>query len=201
MSSGAKRGLGWALGALLLIVLGWWGWQRFRPYAFHGTVLQSAEPAPDFTLMSADGPVSLSDFRGRIVMLYFGYTFCPDVCPTTLFEVQKTMELLGEDADQVQLIMISVDPLRDTPERLKEYVQYFHPSFIGVTGSEDEIAQVATQYGIYYEKHEGTPATGYLVDHTATLTVVDRKGYVKLIFPYGTPAEDMAADLKYLIEH
>jgi len=197
----AKRGLWWGVGALLLVAVGWWGWQRFRPYAFHGTVLQSAEPAPDFTLMSADGPVSLSDFRGKVVLLYFGYTFCPDVCPTTLFEVQRAMELLGEDADQVQLIMVSVDPLRDTPERLKEYVQYFHPSFIGVTGSEEEIAQVATQYGIYYQKHEGTPATGYLVDHTATITVVDKEGYVKLIFPYGTPAEDMAADLKYLIEH
>ncbi len=201
MSTTVKRSVLGGVGAILLVLVAWWGWQRFRPYAFHGTVLQSAEPAPDFTLMSADGPVSLSDFRGKIVLLYFGYTFCPDVCPTTLFEVQRTMELLGDDADQVQLIMISVDPLRDTPERLKEYVQYFHPSFIGVTGSDEEIAQVATQYGIYYEKHEGTPATGYLVDHTATITVVDRKGYVKLIFPYGTPAEDMAADLKYLIEH
>ncbi len=196
-----SRGLWFGVGAVLLIVLGWWAWDRFRPYAFHGTVLQSAEPAFDFELQSADGPVRLSDFRGKVVLLYFGYTFCPDVCPTTLFEVQRTMELLGDDADQVQLIMISVDPARDTPERLKEYVQYFHPSFIGVTGSEDAIAEVATHYGIYYQKHEGTPATGYLVDHTATLTVVDRKGYVKLVFPYGTPAEDMAADLAYLIRH
>ncbi|NPA06568.1 MAG: SCO family protein [Chloroflexi bacterium] len=188
-------------GTLLLVGLGWWAWDRFRPYAFHGTVLQSNEPAPDFTLMSADGPVSLSDFRGKIVLLYFGYTFCPDVCPTTLTELKRAMELLGEDADQVQVIMVSVDPERDTPEKIQEYVEYFWPTFIGVTGTPEQIAEVATQYGIYYEKREVPGATGYLMDHTATVTVIDRDGYVKLIFPFGTPGEDIAADLKYLIEH
>jgi protein SCO1/2 len=110
------------------------------------------------------------------------------------------LELLGAQADEVQTIMISVDPERDTPEMLAEYVTHFHPSFIGVTGSPEKIAEVATLYGIFYEAHEGTAATGYLVDHTATVMVVDQSGHLKLVFPFGTPAEDIAEDLAYLLK-
>ena len=95
--------------------------------------------------------------------------------------------------------MVSVDPERDTPEMLAEYVTHFHPSFIGVTGTPDEIAEVATLYGIFYEAHEGTAATGYLVDHTATVMVIDQDGHLKLVFPFGEPAENIAEDLAYLL--
>lgn len=188
--------LGWGFGAILFLGLaGWWGAARLHPYVFHGMVIQSPQPAADFTLLSQEGQrLSLSNFRGKVVVLYFGYTYCPDVCPTTLAEVAKAMRLLGKKANQVQVIMISVDPERDTPAKLGEYVAHFDPRFLGLSGSLQEIARVATLYGIYYEKHEdGT------VDHTATLTVVDREGAVKLIFPFGTSAEDMAADLAYLL--
>ena len=172
-----------------------------RPYTFHGTVLQSPQPSPNFELNAANGrKVSLTDFEGDLVLLYFGYTFCPDVCPATLAELRGALDILGKDAQDVQVIMISVDPERDTPEMLAEYVAHFHPSFIGVTGTPEEIAQVAALYGIFYEAHEGTAATGYLVDHTATVLVIDRDGHLKLVFPFGTPAEDIAADLAYLLK-
>ena len=117
------------------------------------------------------------------------------------------MDVLGKQAEDVQVIMISVDPERDTPEMLSEYMSFFHPSFVGVTGTPDEIAEVATLYGIYYQAHEGTQATGYLVDHTASIMVIDQDGHLKLVYPYTTPdqdvyisAEDIAADLAYLLK-
>ena len=173
---------------------------RLQPYTFHGTVLQSPHPAPDFELTASHGQkVGLKDFEGKLVMLYFGYTFCPDVCPATLAELRGVMDLLDGQADDVQTIMISVDPERDTPEMLAEYVTHFHPRFLGITGTPEEIAEVATLYGIFYEAHEGTEATGYLVDHTATVMVIDKDGHLKLVFPFGTSAKDIAEDLAYLL--
>ena len=197
--------IGVILGIVLIVVI---AFPRMRPYNFHGTVLQSTQPAPDFELHAAHGQtVRLSDFRGKLVLLYFGYTFCPDVCPTSLSKLAKTMEILGNQADDVQVIMISVDPERDTPEILSEYVSFFHPSFIGVTGTPEEIAEVAGSFGIYYQAHEGSEASGYLVDHTASVIVIDQDGYLKLVYPYTTPdqdayisAEEIAADLSNLLK-
>lgn len=171
----------------------------FRPHTFHGTVIQSPEPSHDFTLTSANGDVSLSDFRGKVVLIYFGYTFCPDVCPGTLGNVAQALRDMGTKAEDVQLIMVSLDPERDTPEKLAEYMGHFHPSFIGITGAKEELDEVASLYGIYYQKNEGSNATGYLIDHTATLLVLDREGYLKLVFPYGVTAQDIADDLKYML--
>jgi protein SCO1 len=170
-----------------------------RPYVFHGTVIQSPDPAYDFTLEGTSGPVSLSDFRGKVVVLYFGYTFCPDVCPATMADLARTMEDLGKRAGDVQVIMVSVDPGRDTPETVEKYVQTFDPSFIGLTGTEAQIAETASMYGIYYFKHEGTAATGYLIDHTASMMVINQDGRLKLVLSFGTPPADIAADLKHMI--
>ena len=157
-------------------------------------------PVNDFSLTAAGGkPVRISDFRGKLVALYFGYTYCPDVCPTTLAELAAGMRDLGADAQQVQVIFISVDPARDTPERLADYVANFDPSFIGITGSPEEIAAVATPLGIYYQAHEGTAATGYLVDHTATVMVLDRQGRLRLLLPFGTTGAQAASDLRALM--
>ena len=172
----------------------------FQPRPFHGVVMQSPNLANDFTLNAANGKtVSLSEYRGKVVILYFGYSFCPDVCPGTLDNVSKALKLLGRKAEDVQFIMVSVDPERDSPEKIAEYVTYFHPSFIGITGEPDQIAELTALYGIYYEKHEGTPATGYLVDHTATMAVIDKEGYVKLILPFGITGEEIASDLRNLL--
>ncbi|RJP50748.1 MAG: SCO family protein [Anaerolineaceae bacterium] len=170
-----------------------------RPHTFHGTVIQSPDTAHDFTLTSAAGEVSLSDFRGKLVLLYFGYTFCPDICPATLANVGQALRELGNDAGDAQLIMISLDPERDTPEKLAKYTAHFHPSFIGVTGSPEQLAEVASLYGIFYQKTEGSAASGYLIDHTATLLVIDRDGYLKLVFPFGVTVPEIADDLKYML--
>ncbi|MDD2923325.1 MAG: SCO family protein [Anaerolineales bacterium] len=175
------------------------GFYFFRPHAFHGTVIQSPEPSFNFTLTSSKGDVSLNDYRGKLVLLYFGYTFCPDICPATLANVGQALRTLGASADDIQLIMISLDPARDTPAKLAEYVAHFHPSFIGATGSDEKIAEVASLYGIFYEKRTGSAASGYLIDHTATLLVIDREGYLKLVFPFGVTVPEIADDLKYML--
>jgi protein SCO1/2 len=172
-----------------------------QPYQYHGMLLDSPTTAPDVTLPASTGePVSLSDFRGKLVLLYFGYTFCPDVCPTTLNTLDKALEMLGSQAEDVQLVMVSVDPERDTPEVLASYLSSFNPGFIGLSGDPEQLASAATPFGIFYEKHEGSAATGYLVDHTASVMVLDQEGRLRLVIPFQMPAEDIAADLKQLLK-
>jgi protein SCO1/2 len=171
------------------------------PYAFRGVASASSPRAADFSLTAHTGKrVRLSDFRGKTVLLYFGYTSCPGICPMTLAEVSQALKALGATrAAKVQLIMVTVDPERDTPDTLATYLSHFNPSFLGVTGTSDEIAAVAVLYGIYYRRSEGVPAPGYLIDHTSMVIAVDGKGYVRVLFPHGTPVQDMAADLAYLV--
>lgn len=153
-------------------------------------------PAQDFTLVHASGEaVSLSDFEDEIVMLYFGYTFCPDICPQTLLDLKLALEGLGDVADDVQVIMVTVDPARDTPELVAEYAAAFSPDFIGLSGTAAEIADVAEKYGIIYEAHEGTAATGYLVDHTTSVIMIDQAGNVRATYPFGITRDDFAHDL------
>jgi protein SCO1/2 len=189
------------LGVLLLFALMVWLGLSLRPYAYHGTLLDSPKPVADFTLAGPDGqPVKLSAYRGKTVVLYFGYTYCPDVCPTTLAELAQAMRTLGDRAEQVQGIMVTVDPERDTPEKLNKYVQAFDPGFVGLSGTPDQIAGAAAPLGVFYEKHPVSGAAGYLMDHTATTMVIDRDGRMRLVWPYGTAGEDMAADLAHLMK-
>jgi protein SCO1/2 len=193
------------IGLLIVLVVvvaaGWLISTALRPHIFHGTVLQSPLAATNFTLTSHDGqPVSLSDFKGQVVLLYFGYTTCPDVCPTTLAELHATLQVLGNRAKDVQVMMVTVDPERDTVPVMADYVTHFDARFIGLTGTPDQIAQIATSYGVAYSRHVGPSAIGgYLVDHTATVTAIDRQGHVRVIFPFNTPAADIAADVDYLL--
>ncbi|MBV0933568.1 SCO family protein [Marinobacterium weihaiense] len=132
----------------------------------------------DFTLMSANGPVSLSDFRGKVSVLYIGYASCPDVCPTALAILTQSLKQLSPaEREQVQGIFISVDPERDTPEKLADYTAFFSPSILGVTGSREQIDQVVRQYGAFYRMVElKDSAMGYAVDHSSRLYLVDRNG-------------------------
>lgn len=172
------------------------------PPSFNGMVIQSPQRAADFTLSASTGErVGLNDLRGKTVLLFFGYTYCPDVCPTTIADLTQAMKILGpKKAAQIQVVFVSVDPERDTPERLAEYLSYFNPDFLGMTGTPDELIAASTPFGIFYEKHEGTPATGYLVDHTATVTLIDKDGYVRMVFPYGMGADLMAGDLAHFVK-
>ncbi len=173
---------------------------RLRPHQYHGWLLDAPKPASDFVLTGEDGqPVRLSDFRGKLVLLYFGYTYCPDVCPTSLATIARALEQLGPRADEVAVVMVTVDPERDTPQRVAEYVRNFNPSFIGLGGAPDEIAAAATPLGIFYQKYDPDGGGAYTVDHTASITVVDREGRVRLVLPYETTPEAIASDLAALL--
>jgi protein SCO1 len=170
-----------------------------EPVTYHGTHLSPAMPAADFTLHSADGPVAREDLAGKVSPIFFGYTSCPDICPMTLLRLQSALEELGPERDDVQVVFVSVDPERDTPERVSAYARAVDPSFLGVTGSEEEIAHVASQYGIYHAKAEGSDATGYLVDHSATIVVLNEAGRVELLWSPTVTATEMADDLRALL--
>jgi protein SCO1/2 len=141
----------------------------------------------DFTLQSLNGPVSLEDFRGKVVLLYFGYTSCPDVCPTSLTLMRIALsQLSDEELAQVQGIFISVDPQRDTPERLAEYSTHFHPNISGITGTPEQVAEVAQRYGAIYQRAEGDTALGYSVDHSSVTYVINQQGKLISTLPHGT---------------
>lgn len=168
-----------------------------EPHEFAGTVLRNPEPAPSFTLTADTGePAGIDAYAGKVVLMYFGYTFCPDICPASLAELADAMDYLGADSADVQVVMVSVDPARDTPELLGDYVDHFDPSFVGMTGTDEEIAAVADLYNVYYQAHEGTAATGYLVDHWAGVIVVDREGRLVEMLGFGTKGEAIAADIR-----
>lgn len=152
----------------------------------------------DFTLQSADGDVSLGDFRGKLVLVYFGYTYCPDVCPTSLAATSDGLRLLTADEQaRVAMIFVSVDPQRDTPARLKEYVAFFHSAIVGVTGKPEDIAEIARRYGVFYavQKVE-TAGGGYVVDHSADTFVVGPDGRLQGRIVHATPPAQVAAEIR-----
>ncbi len=168
---------------------------------FRGTVIQPPQPASDFVLTNYDGqPFRLSDQRGRIVLLFFGYTHCPDVCPATLSTWKQVREALGDDADRVRFVFITVDPERDTPERLREHVTLFSPDFFGLTGTPEELEAVYKAFGVYREKvTTAETASSYLVNHTARTYLLDQEGRWVLSHAFGTPAEDITYDIRQLL--
>lgn len=168
-------------------------------HEFAGLELTAPRPAPDFKLDSADGPVQLSDFKGKFVFLYFGYTFCPDACPTTMATLAQLEQQLGTDADQVEVIMISVDPERDTVEKLAEYVAYFDDSFVGLTGDKAAIDAAGAPFGLYYEKEESSAATGYLISHTTRVYLLDPEQNARVAYALDATVDDMAADIQFLL--
>ena len=152
----------------------------------------------DFTLESASGPVSLKDYRGKLVLVYFGYTFCPDICPTSLASTAEGLkQLKPEEAARVAMIFISVDPERDTPPRLKEYAEFFHPSLVGVTGTPENLAEIAKRYGVFYAMQKvETAGGGYVVDHSADTYVVGPNGQLVGKIAHATPPDRVVAEIR-----
>jgi protein SCO1 len=168
---------------------------------FHGMEYSTPQPAKDFILQAPDGsPFRLSKHRGEVVVLSFGYTFCPDVCPTTLVELAQVRALLEGLAGRVRVLFITLDPERDTPERLGVYATAFDPSFLGLTGTPDQLAQVREAYGVKARK-EVVPGTSaeYLIAHSTHTYVIDPAGRLRLVFPFGMSIEEMTHDLKLLL--
>ena len=155
----------------------------------------------DFSLTGPEGKtVSLEDFRNKVVLIYFGYTFCPDVCPITLSNLKLIMLDLGEKAEDVQVIFISIDPERDTYEKLKDYVPYFHPTFIGLTGSEADIAAVAKKYQTFYLKQKVESEAGYLMAHTDVVILVDQNGRYRGRYKSKYDLDKLTTDIRWLLE-
>lgn len=146
-----------------------------------------------FTLTDQNGNArSLADFRGKLVLLYFGYTFCPDVCPTDLIAIGRLVQALGKDGGAVQPVFVTLDPERDTQEILRDYAAAFHPRFVALRGSEQETRRIATAYKVYYEKVKPPGSSVYVIEHTAFIFLLDRRGNYVAFFPPGTTVDRMA---------
>lgn len=206
-----------ALFVLIVTAMASFGWVAARLYGLgSGTPDQVAagpgmvragatfEEAPGgpFALTDHHGtPVTERDYRGKFVLISFGYTFCPDVCPTTLFNVSQVLDLLGEDAGRVQSLFVTIDPERDTAEVLAEYVANFHPGIVGLTGTAAQIRAVAEAYGVRYEKVASLEAGGdYLMNHSAAIDLMGPDGNYLASFPYIAPPEQLASVIRDYID-
>mgnify|MGYP001583633018 FL=1 len=183
-----------------------------QPYTFHGTLLEPPSPAADFALTDQNGAAfRLSEQTGKVALLYFGYTYCPDVCPATLAQFKRIKSELEQEAERVVFALVMVDPERDTPERLREYLAAFDPAFTGLTGAMGEMESVWQGYGVYQERqqlledttgtHTGDHATGsYAVDHTARIFTVDTGGNLRVIYSLDAAIPDLASDIRQLLK-
>jgi protein SCO1/2 len=166
--------------------------------ALKAGVFEPPRAAPQFSLQSSSGgKLELHSYRGKVVILGFGFTWCTDVCPVTLATLAQARRKLGAAADEVQVVYITVDPARDNPARMKEYLHAFDPTFIGGTGEADELAAVRKDYGIVAEKH--VKGSSYSVAHSSFIYLIDRRGQLRALMPYGRGPDDYVHDLQILL--
>ncbi|WP_084383105.1 SCO family protein [Hydrogenophaga flava] len=167
---------------------------------FSGIDITGADYATGFSLTDHNGQArTLADFKGKVVVIFFGYTQCPDVCPTSMSEMAQAKQLLGADGDKLQGLFVSVDPERDTPEVMKEYMGSFDPTFLALYAQPDKLPEVAKSFRIYYKKVDGKTPTSYTMDHSAGSYVYDTQGRLRLYHRYGSGAPALAGDLKKLL--
>ena len=167
---------------------------------FKGADITGVDYAKTLALPDANGqPRTLGDFKGKVTVIFFGYTQCPDVCPTTMTELAQVKKALGADGDKLQAVFITIDPERDTPEILKSYMASFDPSFVALRGTPEQTKATAKEFKIYFEKVPGKTEGSYTMDHSAGAFVLDAKGNVRLFERYGAGAEALTADVKALI--
>lgn len=200
MRIGLKR---WGAGlALVLLVFAAGCSPRVPVEKFKSADITGASWGRDFHLTDQNGkPRSLVDFKGKVVLLFFGYTHCPDVCPTTLAKLAQVRKSLGTDAGRVQVLFVTVDPARDTPQRLVQYLAQFNPSFVGLWGNETAIAQTAKAFKVAHEIHHDTQGHGTTVDHSGGVYAFDSRGRLRLYISQGEPAADIAHDIRLLLKN
>jgi protein SCO1/2 len=186
---------------VLLFVTALAGCERAEQSALQLSDITGAKFGRDFKLTDHNGRVrTLADFRGKVVTIFFGYTHCPDVCPTVLAEMAQVMRELGPDAKNVQVLFVTVDPERDTPDVLRKYVPAFYPSFLGLYGDANATARTAKEFKIVYQKHV-LPGGGYSMDHSAGTYIYDRKGRLRLYASYGNGAAVLLHDIRILLQN
>jgi protein SCO1/2 len=176
------------------------GCSQSKP-SFTAIDLTGADYAKNFELTDQNGQVRhLTDFAGKVVVMFFGYTQCPDFCPTTMTELVEVKKALGKDGERLQVLFVTVDPERDTQDLLKAYVSNFDPSFLALRTTPDKLAVVAKDYKVYYKKVDGQTATSYTVDHSAGSYVYDTQGRLRLLTHYGSGAPVVAKDIAQLFK-
>ena len=199
-----KNSLAVLLIAVLSIALVWvlffWNPSGEKPVSNHQLDLASTPVGGDFTVETQEGDLSLKDLRGKVVVLYFGYTKCPDICPTSLALLTQALNQLSEqELAEVQAIFVSVDPERDNVTRLKEYAAYFHPKILGATAEKAVIDKITKQYGAAYRMVESDSAAGYLVDHSSYTYLIDKQGKLRKTLAHGTAPEIVLTEIRKLL--
>jgi cytochrome oxidase Cu insertion factor (SCO1/SenC/PrrC family) len=195
MSNAARRGLLLFIVALAIII----GGVAYEQLWLGGTENAAAVGGP-FSLVDQNGAARHdTDFHGKVMLVYFGYTYCPDACPTTLQALSQTLDLMGNDAGKVQPVFISVDPARDTPDQLKAYAANFHPGILYLTGKDDELKKAESEYQIYVAKVPQQGSDDYLIDHSSIIYIMGRDGRYLGQMPTGLPPKVMAATIEHAL--
>lgn len=197
-----SRTVFWVVLGLMLGFLAAVGLALSRPYTLRGSAIQQPYAAPDFALPDGrGGQFRLSDQQGRLVFIFFGYTSCPDVCPTTMSDMKQIRQRLGDDAEKVEFIFISVDPERDLPDKISQYAAAFDPSFIGLSGTQQQLEPVWKAYGVYHKANKESPEDlQYEVEHSSQIYLVDAAGNLRLTYAFGTAVDDILQDVRYLLK-
>ncbi|PAT43370.1 SCO family protein [Vandammella animalimorsus] len=168
---------------------------------FHTLDISGVDYAKGFSMPDAHGQQrSLADFAGKVVFVYFGFAQCPDICPTTMLEMAEVKKLLGEDGDKLQIVFVTVDPERDTPEVMRAYMESFDPQAVALVGSAEQVAAMARDFKVFYEKKPGSTPDTYTIDHSASGYMYDPQGRLRLYVRYGTPVDQIAADARQLLQ-
>ena len=184
---------------VLLMAAAWWILNR--PGPFQGSLIEPALPAAEIVNLDQHGdPFRLSEQRGKVVLLAFGYTHCPDVCPATLAQFKQIKEGLGDQAGRAQFVLVTVDPERDTPEQMKAYLEKFDPQFIGLTGARADLESIWKNYFVFQETHDTGHTDDYSVDHTARIYAIDKGGNLRLTYPLELGSDAILSDVRRLIQ-
>jgi len=170
------------------------------PAAFHGSDISGSEVGKGWALPDVDGtPRSAKDYTGKVAVVFFGFIHCPDVCPTTLAQLTQVKQNLGKDGERLQVLFVTVDPERDTPEIMRDYLSRFDPSFVGLRGSPDQLAAAAKTFKAFYAKVPGEADGAYTMDHSSGMYAFDPEGNVRLYLRHGQSIEDITADIRRLL--
>lgn len=190
--------IGGIIGIILILAIS--AFLSNRPYHYQGSLIENPQTAPDFQLGDQHGDLfSLSAQKGKVVLIFFGYTHCPDVCPVTLYQFKQIREQLGEQSQNVRFVFVTVDPERDTQERLLTHLANFDPAIVGLTADRTKLESVWWDYGVAQEIREVSGASDYLVDHTARVYVVDKNGNLRLTYPFGVDSQAILDDVEHLL--
>lgn len=196
-----KKRLGlWSLIILLAVAAVIVGFVSSLPYPFHGATIEPPFSAPDLPLDSSQGNIfHIEQDRGKAVLVFFGYTHCPDVCPATLAQLRQVLSQLGNQAGSVQVLFVTVDPKRDTADQMKQYLETFGPGFLGLTGSEDQLQPVWKAYGVYREEVPSGNPEPYSINHTTQVYLIDPKGQLRLTYTDASDINSISEDVRHLL--